>query len=61
MFYCNHEDLPDKIVVNIPLMLVFGRQAMRAYHQYVTKLKRGEFVAHEPPSVTDVIEGKHSR
>ncbi len=42
---------------NIPIMLIFGSQAMKAYHHYMGKLDRGEFKAHEPPSITDVIEG----
>ena len=28
---------------NIPIMLLFGNQAMRAYHRYMNRLKRGEF------------------
>jgi AGCS family alanine or glycine:cation symporter len=28
---------------NIPIMLVFGRQAMRAYRDYMTRLRAGEF------------------
>ena len=46
------------LVVNIPIMLVFGAQAMKAYHEYGRKLKAGQFVAHEPRSFTDVIEGR---
>ncbi|GIW74560.1 MAG: amino acid transporter [Phycisphaerales bacterium] len=48
------------LVANIPIMLVFGSEAMRAYHQYMGKLKRGEFKAeeHEAPPISDVIEGK---
>ncbi|MEQ8844592.1 MAG: amino acid carrier protein [Phycisphaerales bacterium] len=46
--------------VNIPIMLIFGPQAMKAYHGYMGKLKRGEFdeEAHEPASIKDVVEGK---
>lgn len=46
--------------VNIPIMLIFGPQAMKAYHEYMGRLKRGEFddEAHEPASITDVAEGK---
>ena len=29
--------------VNIPIMLIFGAQAMRAYHSYMGRLKSGEF------------------
>ncbi|TVQ62579.1 MAG: sodium:alanine symporter family protein [Phycisphaerales bacterium] len=43
---------------NIPLMLIFGVQAMKAYHEYIGKLKRGEFHPHDAPKVTDVVEGK---
>ena len=43
---------------NIPIMLIFGYQAMGAYHRYMGKLKRGEFKSHDAPSITDVIEGK---
>ena len=31
------------LVVNIPIMWIYGPQAMRAYHTYIGKLKRGEF------------------
>lgn len=44
--------------VNIPIMLIFGPMAMKAYHEYMGKLKRGEFTGHEYPKVTDVVEGK---
>lgn len=43
---------------NIPIMLIFGPQAMRAYHDYVRRLKRGEFKGHAYPPMADVIEGK---
>ncbi|MEO1277799.1 MAG: alanine:cation symporter family protein, partial [Planctomycetota bacterium] len=48
------------LVANIPIMLIFGAQAMKAYHEYMGKLKRGEFddEAHEPASLKDVAEGK---
>ena len=46
------------LVANIPIMLLFGAQAMKAYHAYMGRLKRGEFHAHEAPRVTDVVEGK---
>jgi len=42
---------------NIPIMLIFGSIAMKAYHNYVGKLKRGELQSHKAPSITDVIEG----
>ncbi len=46
------------LVANIPIMLIFGPKAMRAYHSYMGKLKRGEFHPHAPSSITDVVEGK---
>jgi AGCS family alanine or glycine:cation symporter len=43
---------------NIPIMLIFGYQAMQAYHRYMTRLKAGEFRTHEVPSITDVVSGR---
>ncbi|TVQ58619.1 MAG: sodium:alanine symporter family protein [Phycisphaerales bacterium] len=44
---------------NIPIMLIFGYQAMRAYHDYMRRLKSGEMQPpHEAPPITDVVEGK---
>lgn len=45
---------------NIPIMLIFGRQAMKAYHEYIRRLKSGEIdrTAHEAPKIIDVVEGK---
>ncbi len=31
---------------------------MRAYHQYMGKLKRGEFHPHKAPRITDVMRGE---
>ncbi len=31
------------LFANIPIMLLFGPQAMRAYHRYIRRLKAGEF------------------
>jgi AGCS family alanine or glycine:cation symporter len=31
------------LVANIPIMWIYGPQAMRAYHTYIGKLKKGEF------------------
>jgi AGCS family alanine or glycine:cation symporter len=44
--------------VNIPIMLIFGPMAMKAYHEYMGRLKRGEFKGHGYPKITDVVEGK---
>jgi len=46
------------LVANIPIMLVFSSQAMKAYHTYIGKLKRGEVESHAAPSLEDVVEGK---
>ena len=48
------------LVANIPIMLIFGAQAMKAYHSYISRLKSGELDldAHEPASISDVMEGK---
>lgn len=43
---------------NIPIMLIFGRQAMREYHAYFRKMKSGGDDAHAAPPLVDVIEGK---
>lgn len=45
---------------NIPIMLVFGAQAMRAYRDYGRRLKSGELdqTAHKPAPIVDVVEGK---
>jgi AGCS family alanine or glycine:cation symporter len=45
---------------NIPIMLIFSVVAMKAYHSYGGKLKRGEFKSdeHAAPPITDVVEGK---
>jgi AGCS family alanine or glycine:cation symporter len=44
--------------VNIPIMLIFGPMAMKAYHEYMGRLKRGELHPHAAPRLTDVVEGK---
>ena len=46
------------LVANIPIMLVFSSQAMKAYHVYMGKFKRGEMESHAAPSLEDVMEGK---
>jgi AGCS family alanine or glycine:cation symporter len=49
------------LVVNIPLMLVFGHEAMRAYRGYVTRLRKGEFHQRGARALTDVVEGKDEK
>lgn len=48
------------LFANIPIMLLFGYQAMRAYHEYIRKLKSGAFHPHRPPPLSDVVDGKDS-
>ncbi|MCA9293858.1 MAG: alanine:cation symporter family protein, partial [Phycisphaerales bacterium] len=45
------------LVANIPIMLIFGSIAMKHYHEYMGKLKRGEMESHDAPPITDVVEG----
>ncbi|HVR30492.1 MAG TPA: amino acid carrier protein [Thermoanaerobaculia bacterium] len=45
------------LLVNIPIMLIFGRQAMRAYHEYVGRLKSGTMRRHDAPPLIDVVDG----
>jgi AGCS family alanine or glycine:cation symporter len=42
---------------NIPIMLIFGPMAMKAYHEYMGKLKRGEFKGRAYPKITSVAAG----
>lgn len=47
------------LFVNIPIMWLFGRQAMRAYHEYVARLKSGQMGPdHPPPPIEDLISGR---
>lgn len=47
------------LMVNIPLMWIFGPQAMKAYHHYIGRLKRGEFKgdSRKPADFKDVVTG----
>ncbi|MEY3022810.1 MAG: hypothetical protein RIS86_2008 [Planctomycetota bacterium] len=45
---------------NIPIMLIFGGTAMKAYRDYSRRLDAGEMKGHAFPSVTDVVEGRDS-
>ncbi len=50
------------LFVNIPIMWLFGRQAMRAYHDYVARLKAGQMgPGHPPPSIENLISGRDGR
>ena len=46
------------LFANIPIMLIFGNQAMRAYHSYIRRLNNGEFRAHAAGALPDLVEGK---
>ncbi|MFM1831268.1 MAG: hypothetical protein RLZZ558_1608 [Planctomycetota bacterium] len=46
---------------NIPIMLIFGGVAMRAYHDYVRRLNEGQLKGHAFPRVEDVVEGRDVR
>ncbi len=50
------------LFANIPIMLIFGHQAMKAYHDYIRRLKSGQMdPPHEAPRFSDVVEGKDVR
>jgi alanine or glycine:cation symporter, AGCS family len=47
------------LIANIPIMLIFGYQAMRAYKDYCRRLDSGELEPpHFAPRVTDVVSGR---
>jgi AGCS family alanine or glycine:cation symporter len=45
------------LLVNIPIMLIFGPEAMRAYRDYNRRLKAGVFHKHGAPPIVDVVSG----
>ena len=50
------------LIANLPIMWIFGGQAIRAYKNYIRRLDNGEVGDnHEPPSLEDVISGKDVR
>ncbi len=50
------------LFANIPIMWIFGAQAMRAYADYMTRLKEGRMGPdHPPPSLEDLISGRDVR
>jgi alanine or glycine:cation symporter, AGCS family len=49
------------LFANIPIMLIFGYQAMRAYKDYRDRLDRGEMVPHRAPDLADVVSGRDVR
>ncbi len=47
------------LMVNVPIIWIFGRQAMRAYNNYIAYLKTGRMgPGHSPPSLEDLISGR---
>ena len=47
------------LFANIPIMWIFGSQAMRAYRDYMERLESGRMgPGHEPPSLEDLISGR---
>ena len=47
------------LLANIPIIWIFGGQAMRAYHNYVGRLKSGRMgPGHAPPPLDEVISGR---
>lgn len=46
---------------NIPIMLIFGPTAMRAYKDYCRRLDSGQMASHAAPPITDVVEGRDRR
>ena len=50
------------LFANIPIMWIFGRQAMLAYHNYVERLKTGRMGPDHPkPSIEDLVSGRDVR
>jgi len=50
------------IYANLPILWIFGYQAMRAYRDYATRLKDGRIGPdHPPPSIDDLISGRDVR
>ena len=41
---------------NIPIMLIFGAVAMKAYHDYGRRLRSGEFKSHESRNIEDMAK-----
>ena len=47
------------LLANIPILWIFGKQTMRAYHDYVDRLKTGRMgPGHAPPPLDEVISGR---
>lgn len=46
------------LVANIPIMLLFGSQAMKAYHDYFRRMDAGQDPPHAAPPISDVVSGE---
>ena len=47
------------IYANLPILWIFGYQAMRAYKEYISRLKDGRMGPdHPPPSIDDLLSGR---
>ena len=47
------------IYANLPICWIFGYQAMRAYKEYIGRLKAGRMGPDDPPpSIDDMISGR---
>jgi AGCS family alanine or glycine:cation symporter len=47
------------VYANLPILWIFGYQAMRAYKDYIRRLKDGRMGPdHPPPSIDDLLSGR---
>jgi alanine or glycine:cation symporter, AGCS family len=47
------------VCANLPIIWLFGHQAMAAYKDYITRLKAGRIGPdHDAPSLEDLLSGK---
>ncbi len=46
------------LFANIPIMLIFGHEAMKAYKDYIRRLDAGEMHPHKATSMLDLVHGK---
>jgi alanine or glycine:cation symporter, AGCS family len=47
------------LIANLPIIWLFSRQAMAAYHDYIARLDSGQVgPGHEPPSIEDLVSGR---
>jgi AGCS family alanine or glycine:cation symporter len=47
------------LFVHTPIIWIFARQSMRAYRDYIDRLKSGQIgPGHEPPTLEDLVSGR---